>query len=152
MTKTEHQLFNGFVHFENRKDEETEIRTEGYYMTLDYFKEFGEPEVITLSVEPGDLLNPIECPPEGEATGLLDAIEGYYTANETPEVKEGHKLGDRCDNENTEMISMWADGIEISQKRVCLKCRRVLETIVPLNEKPVEHPVEHPSEIPILER
>lgn len=43
-------------YFEPLRDEENEI-VEGYHMSPQDFVDFGEPEVITISVEPGDLLN-----------------------------------------------------------------------------------------------
>lgn len=45
-----------FVYFEAEKVDEE--RTDGYYMTRELFEDFGSPETITVSVEPGDLLNP----------------------------------------------------------------------------------------------
>lgn len=44
-----------FVYFEAKKDDAE--RTDGYYMTLQQWEDFGKPEVITITAKAGDKLN-----------------------------------------------------------------------------------------------
>lgn len=46
----------GSVYFEPLKDSEEEV-VDGYHMTPQNYRDFGCPNVVTITVEPGDLLN-----------------------------------------------------------------------------------------------
>lgn len=49
------QRSENFAYFETKPDEGE--RTDGYYMTLDKWADFGNPNQITITIVPGDVLN-----------------------------------------------------------------------------------------------
>lgn len=51
------------VYFEGLKDSEDEV-VDGFHMTKANYRDFGCPNVVTVSVEPGDLLNEEEDEPQ----------------------------------------------------------------------------------------
>lgn len=55
MTLHNEQRHEAFVYFETKPDEGE--RTDGYYMTLERWGDFGCPNTITVSAELGDTLN-----------------------------------------------------------------------------------------------
>ncbi len=55
MQRSTEEIFEGMVLFEQEPDEEGQY--EQILITKQNWEDFGEPEVITISVEPGDRLN-----------------------------------------------------------------------------------------------
>lgn len=56
MVRHPDQQSKNFVYFEAEADEELH-RSDGYYMTNDMYELMERPDIITITIEPGDTLN-----------------------------------------------------------------------------------------------
>lgn len=58
------QPFEGFATFEMEDDDDPEVWTKQYHMPAQDWEDFGRVKTITMTVRPGDLLNPPDVPDE----------------------------------------------------------------------------------------